>query len=121
MLGDRRGRDPQPEIRERDGAWKVNLDRRPTKLLGPPDVEEYKLPNPTLLRLHAVCARVANMSGAAAYLDSLHSRDGEDDSPVPALEKVNSRLLEVAIDDVTPPAHYRPVVQSYLPRVALVQ
>jgi len=35
------------------------------------------LPDPTLIALHAACARVAHMSGAAEYLDMLE-RDAED-------------------------------------------
>ena len=35
------------------------------------------LPNPDLIALHAACARVAHMSGAAEYLDRLE-RDAEE-------------------------------------------
>lgn len=33
------------------------------------DLPEAPLPSPQLLALHAVCARVAHMSGAAEYFD----------------------------------------------------
>ncbi|EPQ57615.1 hypothetical protein GLOTRDRAFT_120712 [Gloeophyllum trabeum ATCC 11539] len=36
-----------------------------------PDPERLPLPSPQLLALHAACAKVANLSGAADYLDKL--------------------------------------------------
>ena len=39
--------------------------------------ELFDLPNPQLLNLHAVCARVAHMSGAAEAFDELE-RDAEE-------------------------------------------
>ena len=32
------------------------------------------LPDPVYLRIHAMCSRIANLSGAAAYLDDIDER-----------------------------------------------
>lgn len=48
------------------------------------------LPDPRLLALHAVCARVAHMSGAAEYIDQL-KRDVEETK---VLSKDNLHLLD---------------------------
>ncbi|KDQ34141.1 hypothetical protein PLEOSDRAFT_1024167, partial [Pleurotus ostreatus PC15] len=37
-----------------------------------PEPEHLPVPSPHLLSLHAACAKVANLSGAAEYLDDLH-------------------------------------------------
>lgn len=36
-----------------------------------PDPERLPLPDPRYLALHAACARVAHMSGAAEYIDRI--------------------------------------------------
>jgi len=50
------------------------------------DSERLPLPNPSYLRLHAVCCKVAHLSGAAAYLDDMEEeRDNHPQGdPVPA-------------------------------------
>ena len=42
-----------------------------------PDPSNYPLPNPRYLALHAACARVAHLSGAAEYIEGI-LRDMED-------------------------------------------
>ena len=42
-----------------------------------PDPNDYPLPDPRYLALHAACARVAHLSGAAEYIEMI-SRDLED-------------------------------------------
>jgi len=42
-----------------------------------PDPVNYPLPNPQYLAIHAACAKVAHMSGAAATIDKYHD-DGDD-------------------------------------------
>jgi hypothetical protein len=36
-----------------------------------PDPNDYPLPNPRYLALHAACARVAHLSGAAEYIEMI--------------------------------------------------
>ena len=40
-----------------------------------PDGEEFPPPSPTLLAIHAACARIAHMSGAAEVLDEFYRDD----------------------------------------------
>ncbi|KAI5999983.1 hypothetical protein EDD15DRAFT_2362514 [Pisolithus albus] len=39
-----------------------------------PDPEKYPLPNPTYLAIHAACAKVAHLSGAAEHIEEVLSR-----------------------------------------------
>ena len=54
--------------------------------------ENARVPNPKLLALHAACARVAHMSGAAEAFDEFE-RD-VDDTRVLAFDGSSSRLLD---------------------------
>lgn len=50
-----------------------------------PDAYKYPLPNPTYLRIHAACCKVAHMAGAAGYFELLEDDDQHDRyGPVPA-------------------------------------
>lgn len=69
--------------RDRILAGFTNINRRPhftvNEALKKPRFKNklLELPDPGLLALHAVCARVAHMSGAAEYFYELE-RDAED-------------------------------------------
>ena len=65
---------------------------------------DARLPNPKLLALHAACARVAHMSGAAEAFDELE-RDVEE-TKVLAFDRSSARLL----DHLTPPSMTTPGV-----------
>ncbi len=59
------------------------------------DPHRFPLPSPELLALHAACAKVANLSGAAEYLDRV-DRDIEENGVLK--ENGDSpELLDVAI------------------------
>ncbi|KAJ7755330.1 hypothetical protein DFH07DRAFT_821852 [Mycena maculata] len=53
----------------RDGPSRIKFVSLPRQKGVDPDGTKYPLPDPRLLALHAVCARVAHMSGAAEVLD----------------------------------------------------
>ncbi|KAI6033345.1 hypothetical protein EDC04DRAFT_2571761, partial [Pisolithus marmoratus] len=36
-----------------------------------PDLEQYPLPNPTYLAIHAICAGVAHLSGEGEYIEEM--------------------------------------------------
>lgn len=59
------------------------------------DPHHYPLPSPELLALHAACAKVANLSGAAEYLDKV-DRDIEEAGVLKA-NGDSSDLLDIAI------------------------
>ncbi|KAF9491642.1 hypothetical protein BDN71DRAFT_1397947 [Pleurotus eryngii] len=59
------------------------------------DPHRFPLPSPELLALHATCAKVANLSGAAEYLDKV-DRDLEELDVLKA-NGDSSELLDVAI------------------------
>ncbi|KAJ7710972.1 hypothetical protein B0H17DRAFT_914470 [Mycena rosella] len=61
----------------RDGPSRVKFVSLPRQKGVDPDGTKYPLPDPRLLALHAVCARVAHMSGAAEVLDEF-DRDVEE-------------------------------------------
>ncbi|KAF8521604.1 hypothetical protein BU17DRAFT_45677, partial [Hysterangium stoloniferum] len=54
-----------------------NLDNRCPELISFESKHKHlPLPSPTYLRIHAACARVCHLSGAAEYIDK-YERDGE--------------------------------------------
>ncbi|KAF4568099.1 hypothetical protein EYR36_010107 [Pleurotus pulmonarius] len=59
------------------------------------DPHRFPLPSPELLALHAACAKVANLSGAAEYLDKV-DRDIEENGVLKE-NGDSSELLDVAI------------------------
>ncbi|KAF9233591.1 hypothetical protein BU15DRAFT_90278 [Melanogaster broomeanus] len=60
-----------------------------------PDPEEFPLPSPTYLRIHAACAKVAKLSGAGDYIDNL-SRELEE-LRVLSNDGTSAELLEHAL------------------------
>jgi hypothetical protein len=76
----------------------------PTVEFKTPDPERLPLPDPRLLHLHATCAEVAHLSGAAKYIeDTLDSMDegamgvlAEDGSSY-TLEMAFARRADIAV------------------------
>lgn len=66
-------------------------------------VLKLPLPDPRLLALHAVCARVAHMSGAAEALDDF-DRDVEETS-VLARDGASAHLLNMMLSPLSAAAH----------------
>lgn len=62
------GQDNTYFLRATHGAYLAGCVRGPITLTSAEP--SYNLPNPNFLKLHAYCCRVANLSGAAEYIDS---------------------------------------------------
>ncbi|KAI6016657.1 hypothetical protein BKA83DRAFT_4333821 [Pisolithus microcarpus] len=60
-----------------------------------PDAEQYPLPNPTYLAIHAACAKVAHLSGAAEHIEEILRR--MEDTRVLAEDGRSSDVLYTAI------------------------
>ncbi|KAI6125336.1 hypothetical protein EDD16DRAFT_1690905 [Pisolithus croceorrhizus] len=60
-----------------------------------PDAEEYPLPNRTYLAIHATCAKVAHLSGAAEHIEEVLER--MEDTRVLAEDGGSSEVLYTAI------------------------
>jgi hypothetical protein len=70
---------------------KPHIDGAPMVVKFTSKYEEAPLPEPRLLALHATCARVAHMSGAAEFLDQL--RWDAEETRVLAFDGSSARLL----------------------------
>ncbi|KAI6156292.1 hypothetical protein EDD17DRAFT_1704602 [Pisolithus thermaeus] len=60
-----------------------------------PDAEKYPLPNPTYLAIHATCAKVAHLPGAAEHIEEVLER--MEDTRVLAEDGGSSEVLYTAI------------------------
>lgn len=81
---------------------RVNFVDRPDtySMAFPEDQRKAILPDRRLLALHAVCARVAHMSGAAEFIDKLHF--DEEESQVLLADGSSAGLLDAML---SPYAH----------------
>ena len=112
-------------IRE-DGAWKINLDRRGPYEKNTPTPEpnsnipreDFDLPSPELLRLHRACCVVANLSGAAEYLDVIMDCKGDDGPAVPSFGDLLDTKLE-SLQEVPVPTHYQAEANEFVPRMVM--
>ena len=57
----------------------------------------YELPDPRYLKMHAVCCRVAHMSGAAGYVDDILDDLDEGETRVLSEDGLSAELLDFAL------------------------
>ncbi|KAI5999985.1 hypothetical protein EDD15DRAFT_2362515 [Pisolithus albus] len=79
-----------------EGVHEYYLANRPEFVtFSTPDPDKYPLPNPTYLAIHATCAKVAHLSGAAEHIEEVFRR--MEDTLALAEDGGSSEILYTAI------------------------